>query len=188
MSTVSKSLYFQHLFSTEEMQQLFSDRGRISAWLDVEAALARAEASCGLIPESAATAITQSAQFDKLDLNAMRTEYERVGFPILPLVHQLAKACDPDAAKFVHWGATTQDIIDTGFVLQMRDGLKFIEADLNVIVRTLSELCEKHRHTPMAGRTSNRRRRRLLLDLRWRFGWMNCFGIVSDCPTSSVVP
>jgi len=147
------SSYFQHLFATEEMRQLFSDRGRITAWLDAEAALARAEAACGLIPESAAIAITEAASIDKLDMEAMRAEYERIGFPIQPLVHQLAKVCDPDAAKFVHWGATTQDVIDTGLVLQMRDGLKLIEADLDAIIGSLAKLCEEHRATAMAGRT-----------------------------------
>jgi 3-carboxy-cis,cis-muconate cycloisomerase len=145
--------YFHHLFATMEMKKLFSDHGRVTAWLDVEAALARAEASCGLIPETAATEITQSAQFENLDMTDMRAEYEHIGFPILPLVHQMAKICDPEAAKFVHWGATTQDIVDTGLVLQMRKGLEFIERDLDAIIDCLANLCERHRNTAMAGRT-----------------------------------
>lgn len=153
IATSSAPFYFQHLFATEEMQQLFSDRGRMTAWLDTEAALARAEAACGLIPESAASSITKAADFNNLDLDAMRVEYEQVGFPIVPLVHQLAKACDPESAKFVHWGATTQDIVDTGLVLQMRKGLDFIERDLDTMINSLAKLCERHRHTAMAGRT-----------------------------------
>ena len=153
MSSPTESFYFRHLYGSDEMRSIFSDEGKIQAWLDTEVALAKSEAACGLIPQSAADAIADAAQFENLDLVAMREEYERVGFPIVPLVHQLNKVCDAEAAKFIHWGATTQDIIDTGLVLQMRDGLKLIEADLNTIIDALVQLCKEHRNTAMSGRT-----------------------------------
>lgn len=146
-------MYYQHLYGSDEMRTIFSDEGKITAWLDTEVALAKSEAQCGIIPADAATKIEASAKFKNLDMVAMREEYERVGFPILPLVHQLAKVCDPEAARYIHWGATTQDIIDTGLVLQMRDGLKLIEADLNTIIDALVQLCKEHRNTAMSGRT-----------------------------------
>jgi len=153
MSSPTESFYFRHLYGSDEMRSIFSDEGKIQAWLDTEVALAKSEAACGLIPQTAADAIADAAQFENLDLVAMREEYERVGFPIVPLVHQLNKVCDAEAAKFIHWGATTQDVIDTGLVLQMRDGLKLIEADLNTIIDALVRLCKEHRNTAMSGRT-----------------------------------
>jgi 3-carboxy-cis,cis-muconate cycloisomerase len=149
----TESYYFQHLYASDEMRQVFSDQGKITAWLDVEAALARSEAACGLIPDSAAKAISAAAKFENMDIESMIEEYKRVGFPIVPLVHQLAKVCDPEAAKFIHWGATTQDIVDTGLVLQMRDGLELISSDLDVIIQSLAKVCETHRKTAMSGRT-----------------------------------
>ena len=182
IATSSAPFYFQHLFATEEMQQLFSDRGRMTAWLDTEAALARAEAACGLIPESAASSITKAADFNNLDLDAMRVEYEQVGFPIVPLVHQLAKACDPESAKFVHWGATTQDIVDTGLVLQMRKGLDFIERDLDTMINSLAKLVSVTATPRWLAGLFSRRQFRLLLDIKLRFGSMNYFAIGNVYP------
>lgn len=145
--------YFQHLFGSDAMRKVFSDEGRIGAWLKTEAALAKAEASCGIIPEEAASHIAKAAKLENLNLEAMREEYEKVGFPILPLVHQMAKACDQESARYIHWGATTQDIIDTGLVLQMRDGLELIESDLDKIITALNKLSKTHKNTVMAGRT-----------------------------------
>ena len=71
----------------------------------------------------------------------------------MPLVKALGEACDGDAGRYVHWGATTQDIVDSGLVLQIRDGLALIESDLDAIVRRLTELARQYRDTPMAGRS-----------------------------------
>lgn len=83
----------------------------------------------------------------------MKAAYEKIGFPILPMVKQLAAACPPDAARWVHWGATTQDIIDTGLVIQMREGLDLLSDDLDAIILSLSALARNHKNTVMAGRT-----------------------------------
>lgn len=146
-------MYYSHLYGSDEMRRIFSDEGKITAWLDTEVALAKSEAQCGVIPSDAAVQIEASAKFENLDLVAMREEYVKIGFPILPLVHQMAKVCEPEAARYIHWGATTQDIIDTGLVLQMRDGMELIEKDLDAIIGFLAELSEKHRNTVMSGRT-----------------------------------
>ena len=103
------------------MRRIFTDEGRFSSWLTVEAALARSQARLGLIPETAAQSINNAAKVENLDIKKMVEEYQRVGFPILPLVHELARYCDKDSARWIHWGATTQDIIDTGLVLQMKE-------------------------------------------------------------------
>lgn len=135
------------------MRSLFSDECRFRSWLETEVALARAESLLGLIPEGVAEKIAEVAKVELLDVAVMKEEYEKVGFPILPLVHQLAKICDPESAKYIHWGATTQDIIDTGMVLQMRAGLCLIEQDIDQLINSLANLAQKHRDTVMVGRT-----------------------------------
>src|SRR5690606_17948689 len=119
----------------------------------VEVALARAEARVGVIPKEAAVKIEEAAKLENIDFVEMKAEFDRVGFPILPFVHQLAKACDPEAARWVHYGSTTQDILDTGMVLQIRNGLKLIEEDMNGIIDALADLAYTHRDTVMSGRT-----------------------------------
>ncbi len=106
-----------------------------------------------MIPVSAAEEISPEATIERLDPAARKAEYERAGFPILPLVHQLAKACDPESARWVHWGTTTQDIIDTGLALQMRDGFGIIERQLDEVFAAVARLVRDHRDTVMAGRT-----------------------------------
>lgn len=152
-SSLFDSFYYSNMFSTSAMVEVFSDEGRINAWLTTEVALAKGEARVGVIPQQAADKIAEAARLDNLDLQAMKAEFDKVGFPIMPLVHQLAKACDPEAARWVHWGSTTQDIIDTGLVLQMRDGLALLEQDLEALIDALAALAAKHRNTVMAGRT-----------------------------------
>jgi len=145
--------YFGGIFGSSEMSRVFSDEGLFSAWLRVEASMSRVQAKLGLIPESAAEKIQIAAKFENLDIEAMREEYLRVGFPILPLVHQLAAVCDDESARWVHWGATTQDIIDTGLVLQMRQGFDLLEKDLLAAMDALADLVSAHRNTVMPGRT-----------------------------------
>lgn len=152
-STVFDSELFRDMFGTEEMRAIFSDSGYLARCLEVEAALARAQASIGMIPAAAAREISAKATTACLDLAAMKRETEIVGYPILPLVKQLAAACDGEAGGYVHWGATTQDIMDTAVVLQLRAALDLIEADLNAILGSLESLARRYRDTPMAGRT-----------------------------------
>lgn len=141
------------MFGTSEMRTIFSDESRIKAWLQTEVALAVAQEKLGLIPAGTANKIELVANLDNLDLGAMKSAFEKVGFPILPFVAQLTKACDSETGRWVHYGATTQDILDTGTVLQMRDGISLIEEELKAILNALAVLAEKHRNTVMAGRT-----------------------------------
>lgn len=152
-ATLYDSPYYRDQFSTPAMRTVFSDEGRFASWLDFEAALARAEAACGVIPAEAARAITAAASIDNLDPQAMKEHFEKVGFAILPLVKQLVAACPEDAGRYVHWGATTQDVLDTGMVLQMRRGLTLVEAELDGVIAALVRLARTHRDTPQAGRT-----------------------------------
>lgn len=151
-SSVIDSILFRDAFGTPRMREIFCDRALIARCIEVEVALARAQAQCGVIPADAADAIARHSTIERIDFEQMRHETDIVGYPILPLVHQLAAMCG-DAGRYVHWGATTQDIMDTAVVLQLRDGLDVVDADITELRRILAELAIKHRDTPMAGRT-----------------------------------
>ncbi|KJX92599.1 3-carboxy-cis,cis-muconate cycloisomerase like protein [Zymoseptoria brevis] len=150
------SLLFKNLFGTSSIRSIFDDKSYIDYCVLVEAALARAEALHDVIPASAAEHITQTCQTISLDYDRLSAETEVVGYPILPLVRQLAAQCgegEDEAGRYVHWGATTQDIQDTASMLQIRAGLDLVETHLVALCKTLGKLAEKYRDTPMAGRT-----------------------------------
>lgn len=151
-TTVFDSALFRDMFGTAEMRAVFSDKALIERYIEVEIALAKAEARCGVIPADAAVQIAELARFESLDLEHMQHETEIVGYPILPLVEQLSKLCG-EAGRYVHWGATTQDIMDTAVVLQVRAALAIVERDIQAVRGLLAELALRYRDTPMAGRT-----------------------------------
>lgn len=152
-SSIIDSDYYRDMFGTPEMRNIFSDQVRIQKWLVTEVALANAQYEHDIIPKDAALKIADAAKMDNIDVEEMKKEFDKVGFPILPFVHQLTKACDSDTARWVHYGATTQDILDTGTVLQMKEALPLIENDLESIIQALVKISKEHRHTVMAGRT-----------------------------------
>jgi 3-carboxy-cis,cis-muconate cycloisomerase len=151
-STVIDSALFRDAFGTKAMRQMFSDGALVQRYIDVEIALAKAEARVGVIPAEAAAAIARESRIERIDFDHMREETDIVGYPILPLVHQLVAMCG-EAGRYVHWGATTQDIMDTAVALQVRDALDSIDADIRALRGILADLATKHRNTPMAGRT-----------------------------------
>jgi 3-carboxy-cis,cis-muconate cycloisomerase len=154
---VLQSALFADMFGTAAMRNVFGDLAFLRNCVVVEAALARAQARLGIVPKEAATAISQAAEAivsgrEDLDLARLKRETETVGYPILPLVRQLAELAG-EGGRYLHWGATTQDIMDTAVVLQIRDGLALVEADLTKLRGHLAALARKYRDTPMAGRT-----------------------------------
>jgi 3-carboxy-cis,cis-muconate cycloisomerase len=151
-TTVLDSILFRDAFGTPAMREVFSDFSLITRYAEVEIALAKAEARCGVIPAQAAEEIAKRTDVSTLDFELLRQETDIVGYPILPLVHQMVKQCG-DAGRYVHWGATTQDIMDTAVVLQIRAGLAIIESDIAALRSILAGLAKRHRDTPMAGRT-----------------------------------
>jgi 3-carboxy-cis,cis-muconate cycloisomerase len=151
-STVIDSALFRDAFGTPQMRAVFNDRALVQRYIDAEIALARAQGRTGVIPADAAEAIASESRIERIDFDLMRTETENVGYPILPLVHQLAAMCG-GAGRYVHWGATTQDIMDTAVSLQLRDALDIVDADIRELRAILAGLAKKYRDTPMAGRT-----------------------------------
>ncbi|GBE43437.1 3-carboxy-cis,cis-muconate cycloisomerase [bacterium BMS3Bbin10] len=150
---VIDSALFRNDFSTGKTRALWSARAVLQSWLDVEAALARAEAAAGLVPEEAAREITRVADAALYDLDALREEMERTAHPIVPVVRAMAALCTGEAGGWVHWGATTQDITDTGNVLLMKGSLELIGTALEAVTGEVRRLAVEHRDTVMAGRT-----------------------------------
>ncbi|KAL4801200.1 L-Aspartase-like protein, partial [Aspergillus unguis] len=147
------SRVFRNLFGTQEVRDIFTDDAYAGFLVEVEAALARAEATVGVIPEAAGEAITNAFQKITLDFDRLARETDIVGYPVLPLVNQLVQGTPGEMAKYIHWGATTQDIMDDASVLQMKSALQLVRRELQTLVSILKGLAEKHRDTPMAGRT-----------------------------------
>ena len=147
------SALFRDQFGTEEMRRIFDDLNLLQKWMDVEAALARAEASVGVIPESAAKEISRKAKAELLDMEAVKKGIDVTSHPVQPFLTAYQSVCEEGAGEYLHWGATTQDIMDTGAVLQFREAYDVIQRDVVEIIRILCDLAREHKSTLMAGRT-----------------------------------
>ena len=144
------------LFRSGPMCAVFADRARLQGMLDFEAALARAAARAGAIPQRAGPAIAASCRAELFDPVALARGTVLAGNPAAPMVQALTALVakkNASAARYVHWGATSQDAIDTGAVLQLRAALDLIEADARRLAAALARSARKYRRTPMAGRT-----------------------------------
>ena len=153
-ATVIDSVIFRNVFSTEAMRRVFSDANRVQKYLDFEAALARAEARLGIIPQNAADEIARHCRVAELDFTELEAQTVRIGYPVLPVVQQIVALSRDGLGQWCHWGATTQDVTDTATVLQIREALALIEADIDRISVALADLARKYRDTPMAGRSN----------------------------------
>lgn len=140
-------------FSTDALTAVFSPAARVAAMCGVEAALARAGARAGVVPEEAARRIAAACADDVGDPEALLRDGWEDGTPVLPLLAHLRSRLDDEAADWLHHGATTQDVVDTAAMLQARDGLAAIRSDLVALARDLREVVEGHRTTPAEGWT-----------------------------------
>jgi 3-carboxy-cis,cis-muconate cycloisomerase len=140
------------LYGSDAMRAVFDETTYFQRMLDVEAALARVQGRIGVIPTEAAEAIIAAARVENLRTEDLAASARNVGYPVVGLVGGLSKAAGA-AGGWTHWGATTQDIMDTATVLQVRDGLDLIEAELRAVLTALAGQADRHRHTVMAGRT-----------------------------------
>ncbi len=151
-STIDSDL-FRDLYSTPEMRDVFSDVRTLQGWLDVEVALAKAEAALDIIPAEAAWAINEAGDAYMYDLGALKEAMDKTSHPIVPLVRAMGARCPGELGEFVHFGATTQDIVDTGLVLQLRAAETLIRERLEGLAENLAEITVTHAETPLAGRT-----------------------------------
>ena len=156
MSTPASNQLFDAYFTARDMRGVFCDQGRVQAMLDFEAALARAQARVGLIPSSAVAPIAAACQAQRYDFSALGDAIATAGNSAIPLVKALGKQIaqsDVEAERYVHLGATSQDVMDTGLVLQLRRALALLEADLERLGGTLAAQAKRYATTPLAGRT-----------------------------------
>ena len=140
-------------FEDPGIAPLFEQDSRWQSWLDVEAALAQAQAELGMIPADAANTITQKADLANLDREAIAEGLARTAHPLVPLVWELARVCGEPAGGYVHWGATTQNILETGDSLLLRRAHHRLLAQFQELFTALAELAERSAEMPMAGRT-----------------------------------
>jgi 3-carboxy-cis,cis-muconate cycloisomerase len=148
------SAIFRDIFGDAEMRRIWSDENRTQRYLDFEAALARAQASIGMISKEAAAEITRVCKVENIDFVQLEKETLNIGYPVLGVVHQIARLCQGDAGNYCHWGATTQDITDTATILQMRQSFELIDRMLDAAIMATAKLARDHRDTPMAGRSN----------------------------------
>jgi 3-carboxy-cis,cis-muconate cycloisomerase len=140
------------LYGSDAMRAVFDEQAYFQRMLDVEAALARVQGRLGIIPAEAAEAIRRAARIENLRTEELAESARNVGYPVVGLVAGLSRAAG-EAGRWTHWGATTQDIMDTATVVQVREGLALVRSVLVRMVRALASQANKHRHTVMAGRT-----------------------------------
>jgi len=140
-------------WGTDEGRKIFSEEQMIDRWLKIEAALAEAESEMGIIPEWAAKEISAKASVERIDLNLAKAEQQKTRHSLVPVIRAFARACGEKAGEFVHYGPTTQDIIDTGNALALREVMDAVKRDLEAIEKRLVQITLEYADTPMAGRT-----------------------------------
>lgn len=147
---------FDRYFASAAMSALFSDTGRVQGMLDFEAALARAQAHVGVIPQAALAPIEAACRAEFYDFAELAEAIATAGNSAIPLVKALGKriaSMDKDAERYVHLGATSQDVMDSGLILQLRAAISLLEQDLAQLAAALAEQAERYADTPLAGRT-----------------------------------
>ena len=141
-------------FTTQEMKRIFSDRNRVQKQMDCEAALAETEAELGIIPQAAAEEIVRKSKVEYLDFAQLKEAMVRTGHPLIPLIQAYKSICAEDAGEYVHWGATTQDMMDTAVVLQLREAYSVLMDGFDRLYRVLAEQAWRYKDQVMVGRTN----------------------------------
>lgn len=142
----------QNNFSTEEMRNVWNDEMRLQKILDTEAALSLAQSELGVIPEQAGQAIKDAAKLENFDIETIAQEAARLKHSLMATINRLQELSG-EYGEFVHFGVTTQDITDTGTILQLKEAHKILKRDIKEAARLLIELADEHKNTPMAART-----------------------------------
>jgi adenylosuccinate lyase len=152
-SGVFDDALIKHLWSTDELRSIFSDENRVAKWYEFEAALALEQAELGIIPKEAAEEIARNAKLGNVDLETIAAGIRRIKHPLVPALKAVQDRCKPELGEYIHFGPTTQDVLDTATVLQIRDAHAIYLRDMKAIGRALARLSETHKTTPMVGRS-----------------------------------
>ncbi len=150
---IAESELYAHLWGTDELRAIFDERARLQSWLDILAALARAQATLGIIPPESAEAITKAADVELLDLAFVAEETRRTSHSTLGLIHGLQQVLPAPASEHVYLGATVQDVTDTWAAVALREVGRVVWRDLRATEGLVVDLAERHRDTVMVGRT-----------------------------------
>lgn len=143
----------ERLYADDAMSSIFSQEATVLSWLKVESALAIAQGRLGVIEEQAAAGVAAACSLEHIDMEELWRETRVVGYPILPMVRQLARAAPNRIASYIHFGATTQDIMDSGLALQLREAMHRLDELTASVGNLLCEATHSYRTTVMAGRT-----------------------------------
>ena len=170
MAHIIDSEFYKNGWGTEEMRNVFSDRKRYQRWLDIEIVLAEVQAGLGIIPSEAADEIAKKAKVELLDLDFVKEGLAQTGHSLVPLLRAVQKICDGSLGEYIHYGPTTQDIEDTGMVLEIKDAFRIIFRDLCRLEKAILELADRYKAFPMAGRTHNQQGLPITLGLKFA-GW-----------------
>ncbi|MDD1979606.1 MULTISPECIES: adenylosuccinate lyase [Pseudomonas] len=152
-SHITESRIHGGAYSSPEFAAIFSDSNQVQKWLDVELALALTQAEMGVIPQQAAQEIARVAEVGRFDLEALGRESMETGHILVPTIRALARACSGGWGEYVHYGVTTQDILDTGLILQIKQAWSRALSRLHAIRKQLLALALRYQHTPMVART-----------------------------------
>lgn len=152
-SFVIDSKMFCNQYGTPEMRAVFSDEQLVQNWVDCWAALAEAEESLGIVPEEAAKHIRECAKWENMDMDSIREGFVTTSHPLMPQIREFERVCGKKAGGWIHWGATTQDIMDTAVVMQIRDAHKIITDQAKALLRICLERAKENKNVAMAGRT-----------------------------------
>lgn len=150
---ITDSRFFRSSYATDEARRIFCDLRRMQRWLDVEIALAQSQAELGIIPQGAADELEKTGKVEHLDISGICADLEKTCHSLMPLLSAWQKVTSEESGRFIHFGATTQDIQDTAQALEIRDATGLILRDLHVIGSELMALAETHRKQVMIGRT-----------------------------------
>ncbi|MFQ5793341.1 MAG: adenylosuccinate lyase family protein [Acidobacteriota bacterium] len=170
MSHIIDSEFYADSWGTQEMRDVFDDRRRYQRWLDVEVVLARVQAELGVIPAEAAEEIERNARVELLDLDRIKKRLVETSHSLVPLLEAVEARCRNGLGEYIHYGPTTQDVEDTGSILEMRDAYGILLRDLIRLEKATLALAQKHRELPMAGRTHNQQGLPITLGLKFA-GW-----------------
>lgn len=183
-SNVIDSELYKDYYGTERMRQIFSDTNQVQKWMDCEAALARVEARLGIIPESAAEEIQKKASVEFIDLKKIKKEIDKTGHPFVALVKVYKSICEGTSGEYLHWGATSQDILDTGMVLQVKEAYAIISSNLEQVYQKVSEKAAEYRDLVMVGRTNGQQAMPITLGFKfavWGFELKRNISRLQEC-------
>lgn len=152
-ANVTDSELFKNQYGTEKMRHVFSEQQQIQKWLDAWSALAQAESQTGLIPADAAQEIKEKAVYQNINMDEVREGFAKTSHPLMPQIASFTKSLSKEAGGYVHWGATTQDITDTGLVLQLKDAQAIIVDQVKDLLTDCLKKAQQYQNLVMAGRT-----------------------------------